>query len=61
MMMVMVVTMTMKIMGVIMLTLLEMINEIMTMTNEIKGIRDAGSTADFRICFEILKFKNLKI
>ena len=35
MMMVMVVTMTMKIKGVIMLTLLEMINEIMTMTNEI--------------------------
>ena len=26
-----------------------------------KGIRDAGSTADFRILFEILKFKNLKI
>ena len=26
----------------------------------IKGIRDAGSTADFRILFEILKFKNLK-
>ena len=28
---------------------------------KIKGIRDAGSTADFRILFEILKFKNLKI
>ena len=27
----------------------------------IKGIRDAASTADFRIRFEILKFKNLKI
>ena len=27
----------------------------------IKGIRDAGSTAEFRILFEILKFKNLKI
>ena len=26
-----------------------------------KGIRDAGSTADFRILFEILKSKNLKI
>ena len=26
-----------------------------------KGIRDAGSTADFRILFEILKFKNLEI
>ena len=26
-----------------------------------KGIRDAGSTADFRILFEILKFENLKI
>ena len=26
-----------------------------------KGIRDAGSTADFRILFEILKFKHLKI
>ena len=23
-----------------------------------KGIRDAGSTADFRILFEILKFEN---
>ena len=23
-----------------------------------KGIRDTGSTADFRILFEILKFKN---
>ena len=27
----------------------------------IKGIRDAGSTPDFRILFEILKSKNLKI
>ena len=27
----------------------------------IKGIRDAGSTADFRIRFEMLKFKNLEI
>ena len=27
----------------------------------IKGIRDAGSTAEFRILFEILKFRNLKI
>ena len=27
----------------------------------IKGIRDAGSTADFRILFEVLKFKNLEI
>jgi len=26
----------------------------------IKGIRDAGSTADFRILFEILKLENLK-
>ena len=26
----------------------------------IKGIRDAGSTADFRIRFEILKFENLE-
>ena len=26
-----------------------------------KGIRDTGSTADFRILFEILKSKNLKI
>ena len=26
----------------------------------IKGIRDAGSTADFRILFEILKFETLK-
>ena len=26
----------------------------------IKGIRDAGSTADFRILFEISKFENLK-
>ena len=24
---------------------------------KIKGIRDAGSTADFKILFEILKFK----
>ena len=28
--------------------------------SEIKGIRDAGSIADFRILFEILKFRNLK-
>ena len=28
---------------------------------EIKCIRDAGSTADFRILFEILKLKNLEI
>ena len=28
---------------------------------KIKGIRDAGSTADFRILFEVLKFGNLKI
>ena len=27
--------------------------------SQIKGIRDAGSTADFRILFEILKFNNL--
>ena len=27
----------------------------------IKGIRDAGSTADFRILFEVLKFENLEI
>ena len=27
----------------------------------IKGIRDGGSTADFRILFEILKFKNFEI
>ena len=27
----------------------------------IKGIRDAGSTADFRILFENLKLKKLKI
>ena len=27
----------------------------------IKGIRDAGSIADFRILFEVLKFKNLEI
>ena len=26
-----------------------------------KGIRDAGSTAEFKILFEILKFKNLEI
>ena len=26
-----------------------------------KGIRDAGSTADFRILFEVFKFKNLEI
>ena len=29
--------------------------------HQIKGIRDAGSTADFRILFEVLKFKNLEI
>ena len=29
--------------------------------DENKGIRDAGSTADFGILFEILKFKKLKI
>ena len=28
---------------------------------KIKGIRDAGSTADFRILFEVSKFKNLEI
>ena len=28
---------------------------------ENKGIRDAGSTADFKILFEILKFKNFEI
>ena len=27
----------------------------------IKGFRDAGSTADFRILFEVLKFKKLEI
>ena len=31
-----------------------------SIVEQIKGIRDAGSTADFRILFEILKFKNLK-
>ena len=32
-----------------------------TSSDKIKGIRDAGSTADFRILFKILKFENLKI
>ena len=30
-------------------------------SNDNKGIRDAGSTADFRILFEILELKKLEI
>ena len=34
---------------------------VQSIDDEYKGIRDAGSTADFRILFKVLKFKNLEI